>query len=271
MSPSHGWQPRDRGGALDRFVEMCTADERIVASFLGGSRARGEADEHSDIDLCMIVADHTYDDVVAGRETIVRRLGEPLFLEDFGNDHMAFAILADGTELELHFFSQGDMHSIRSGPHTVLFDPDGILAGIEFPPPELDPAAQVEQLRQILYWFWHDVAHFTAAIGRGQLWWAAGQLEQLRGCCVNLIRLEQGGATEDEPYWKLDEEISTDALAPLHRTFVAIDRDALLDAGRETVAFFRERAPDVARALDLAYPEELARLVGGHLDELGAR
>ena len=120
MSPSHGGQPRDRGGALDRFVEMCTADERIVASFLGGSRARGgDADEHSDIDLCMIVADDAYDDVVAGRETIVRRLGEPLFLEEFGNDHMAFAILTDGTELESHFFSQGDMHSIRSGPGSM--------------------------------------------------------------------------------------------------------------------------------------------------------
>jgi hypothetical protein len=36
--------------------------------------------------------------IVAGRQTFARRLGEPLFLEDFGNDHMALAILADGTE-----------------------------------------------------------------------------------------------------------------------------------------------------------------------------
>ncbi|MGZ8661733.1 MAG: hypothetical protein ACXWYI_06625 [Actinomycetota bacterium] len=38
MSPSHDGQPGDQGDALDRFVEVCAADDRIVASFLGGPR-----------------------------------------------------------------------------------------------------------------------------------------------------------------------------------------------------------------------------------------
>ena len=177
---------------ITQLVESCATDDRIAALFLGGSRARGEDDEYSDIDLCVIVRDDAYDDVIAGRDTFVRTVGEPLFLEDFGNDNMAFVILAGGTELELHFFGVGDVATIRPGPHRVLLDKDGILAGVTFPLPEPDRAARVEGLRDILFWFWHDVGHFTTAVGRGQLWWAAGQLEQLRGYCVNLVRIEPG-------------------------------------------------------------------------------
>lgn len=255
-------------GVIGQFVESCATDDRIAALFLGGSRARDEDDEYSDIDLCVIVRDHAYDDVIAGRDALVRTLGEPLFLEDFGNGNMAFAILADGTELEFHFFREGDLDAIRSGPHRVLLDKDGILANRAFPLPETDRAAQVEALRDILFWFWHDVGHFTTAIARGHLWWAAGQLEQLRAYCVNLIRIDQGGVAEDEPYWKLDHEIATEALDGLRTTFVSLERDALLRPGGVALGFFRERAPSIAQAFGLPYPAELDRLVGGHLERL---
>jgi len=260
--------PETAEAVIEQLVGSCVADDRVAAVFLGGSLARGEADEYSDVDLCVIVRDEAYADVIAGRDAFVRTIGDPLFLEDFGNDHMAFAILAGGTELELHFFRAHDLDVIRPGPHRVLLDKDGILAGVTFASPEPERAAQVERLREILFWFWHDVGHFTTAIGRGQLWWAAGQLEQLRGCCVNLVRIEQGGPAEDEPYWKLDREIATESLDPLRSTFVPMERDALLRAGVDVLAFFRERAPLVAGALGLTYPTDLDRLVGGHLEHL---
>ncbi len=260
--------PVTADAVIEQLVDSCAADDRVVAVFLGGSLARGEADEYSDIDLCVIVRDDAYDDVIAGRDAFVRTLGEPLFLEDFGNGNMAFVILADGTELEFNYFAESDLDAIRSGPHRVLLDKDGILSSRAFPLPETDRAAQVEALREILFWFWHDVGHFTTAIGRGQLWWAAGQLEQLRAYCVNLVRIEQGGGAEDEPYWKLDHEITTEPLDALRSTFVPMERDALLRAGGDILAFIRQRAPGVAEALGLSYPTELDRLVGGHLEHL---
>lgn len=138
--------------------------------------------------------------------------------------------------------------------------------------PEPDAMEQVEELRRILYWFWHDVSHFASAIGRGHLWWAAGQLEMLRAYCVNLERIDQGVETpEDEAYWKLDETISTDRLTEIRSTFVPMERRAMLRAARDIVAFHRERAPVVAEKNGLTYPTELARLITGQLDELGER
>jgi predicted nucleotidyltransferase len=251
---------------IARLVESCTSDERVAAAFLGGARARGEDDEFSDIDVSVIVADDAYTEVTAGRDAFVRRFGEPLFLEDFGNEHLTFVIFADGTDLELHLLRKSDLRSILSGPHRVLLDKEGILEGMEFPLPELDREARTEELRKILFWFWHDVGHFTTAIGRGLLWWAAGQLEALRNYCVNLVRIGQDGAAEDEPYWKLDVEISTEPLDALRSTFVPVERDAMLRGGRDVVAFFRRTATAVAATNGLAYPTELDQLVSGHLD-----
>jgi hypothetical protein len=253
---------------VERLVELCSVDERIVAAFLGGSRARGLADDYSDVDVSVIVADDAYADLVAGKAAFVQGLGETLFVEDFGNEHMAFVIFADGNDLELHLFAQSDIPTIRSGPHRVLLDKEEVLAGRDFPLPELDSEAQTTELRNILFWFWHDVGHFTTAIGRGQLWWAAGQLEQLRNYCVNLVRIAQSVEFEDEPYWKLDAVISTDALEELRSTFVPMDREAMLHAGRDVVAFFRQTAPAVAETNGLPYPTELDALVSGHLDRV---
>jgi predicted nucleotidyltransferase len=253
-------------------VEACEADDRIVAAFLGGSIARGEADEYSDLDLCAITRNDAYEEVMADRADLIGRLGEPLFLEDFGVERNVFFILADGTEGEVFIFRESELDRIDAGPYRTLLDEGGILADAKFTVPGLDVAERVEELRQILLWFWHDVSHFVSAIGRGQLWWAAGQLEMLRAYCVNLERIDQGvETTGDEAYWKLDQSISTDRVAAIRETFVPIDRRAMLRAAQEIVAFHRERAPVVAAAQGLTYPEELARLIGGQLDELTAR
>ncbi|HET6713822.1 MAG TPA: aminoglycoside 6-adenylyltransferase [Actinomycetota bacterium] len=264
------WQ-RDRKVVLDRFVAACSGDDRIVAAFLAGSAARGDADERSDLDLCVVVPDDDFDEVVDDRERLIAQLGDALILEDFGNDGLVFAILTDGTDIELHFVREGELDQVRSGPHRVLVDDRGVLAGMTFPWPEFDRVTQVQELGNVVMWFWHDLSHFAAAIDRGHLWWAAGQLEALRSYCVRLARVEQGAEPmPDEPYWKLDAEMPTAPLDPIRSTFVPMERAALLDAARTLLAFFRSWAPAIARAHGLTYPDALDHLAGARLDDLDA-
>jgi len=257
--------PRDR--MVDRVVEVSAGDLRVVAVFEGGSRARGEADDHSDIDITILADDESLEDLRTGKDAFVRSIGNALFVEDFGIAHMAFAIFDDGSELELHLHRLSDLDSIDAGPHRVLLDPPAVLEGRVFPDTAPDADTRSRQLRETLMWFWHDLGHFTTAIARDQLWWAAGQLEQLRNSCVNLVRLEHGGEAEEEPYWKLDVEIAIGPLEPLRPTFVPIERDALVGAGREVLTFFRTHGRAAAQANDVPYPAELDALVGGRLDE----
>lgn len=261
--------PRDIQPLLDRFVAVCSSDERVVAAFLGGSRGRGEADAYSDVDLCVIAKADAFEELVSDRAAFVGRLGNPLFLEDFGFTGLVFFVLDDGIEGELFFGSVGRLEELEPGPtFRTLFDPGGILEDVAFAEERTDPAEQQEVLRQILSWFWHELSHFITAIGRGELWWAAGQLEELRGHCVNLVRIEHGAFAGEEPYEKLDRTIALAALSPIAETFVAMERDALLRAAHELVRFYTEKAPGVAEANEATYPLELEELMVKRLDDL---
>jgi predicted nucleotidyltransferase len=210
----------DREAVLTRFIEACSNDDRITAAFLAGSFARGGSDEHSDLDLCVVVADEAAGQMLGDRERLTALLG-------------------------------------------------GVLEGVTFPWPDHDRTVQAEELGSVVTWFWHDLSHFAAAIDRQQLWWAAGQLEQLRGYCVRLARVEHGAEPmPEEPYWKLDAEMPTASLEPLRSTFVPMERQAMLEAARELLAFFRSRAPGAAEAGGITYPAALDRLAGGRLDIL---
>ena len=184
---------------------------------------------------------------------------------------MTFVIFDGGVELELHVWPIGDLGAIQAGPHRVLYDARGVFAGAAFPEERFQPDVLRDELRQVLTWFWHDLGHLRTALGREQIWWAAGQVEQLRNACVRLARLEHRlPSGDDEPYWKVDLELPTAALDPIRSTFVPPDLSALLAAGLDLLRFFREHGRAAARAMDVAYPEELDQLVGGEFERLGA-
>lgn len=260
--------PRDQPGVVFRFAEACQADDRIIAGLLGGSRARGEADEFSDVDLYAITTDDALESVMSSRDAFVRKFGDPLFLEDFGLDRIAFCIFDDGTDVELHFEPEAALKRLEVGPFQTLVDKRGILGGEEFPFSRPDPAEQRERLRETVMWFWHDVSHFLAAMSRGDLWWAHGQLEALRRYCVNLVRIRHGVEAHEEAYEKLSKEVPVSELTELVSTFCALERDAMLESGLRIVAFFRENAPRIAEANGVAYPTDLARLKSTRLEKL---
>lgn len=258
----------DDRDVIERFVSACGADERIVAAFLHGSHARGAADEFSDLDLAVVATDESRDQVWGDRVELVNRMGRPLFLEDFGSDVTCFFVLADGTDGELSIGRTSAYREIHAGPFRPLLDEHGLLEDATFPPHELDAVQQRDAVRRLLFWFWHELQHLTAALGRRQPWWAMGQLESMRGMCVNLVRAQRDLPVEDEPYFKLDLEPVLAELTPLRATFVPMESDAILRAAREIVAFFRDRGPVVARGHGIEYPAELDRLLSPRFDGL---
>ena len=199
---------------LERFAAACRDDYRIVAGFLYGSHAAGTADAHSDVDLVAVAADGQRDAVWHDREILIRRLGDPLQVETFDGDDTVFFILAGGADGELTVTDARGLPQSSRGPHRAIHDPDGILAGVTFTGSQPDEDDQVEQLRRQVQWFWHDMAHFTAALGRAQLWWAGGQLDELRRYCVNLARLRADFSGHLDGFDKLDTRGSRSRARP---------------------------------------------------------
>ncbi len=109
-------------------------------------------------------------------------------------------------------------------------------------------------------------------MGRGQLWWAYGQLEILRRMCVNLARLRHNFSDADaaaEDYFKLEQALPADQVARLQPTFCPQEPSAMLQAAHLIFNFYQELARPLAQAHGIPYPEALERIGRAHLEKLG--
>ena len=263
--------PPSHQSILDRFIAASQSDERVIAAFLTGSYARGAADDYSDLDFCLITRSDAYQDFIAGKKDFISQLGEPLFLEDFNLPDMLLFIFSIGVECDLAISSQDRLDQLYSAPYQVLLDKKGLFPEAMFTPPATPPADQVENLRRLISWFWHDLSHFIHALGRGQLWWASGQIEALRGYCVSLARLQHDFSAEaelGEPYFKIDKALRTEALAPLRDTFCPLVPTAMLQAALTILHFYQELAPPLARAHGIVYPQRLEHIMLARLGKV---
>jgi predicted nucleotidyltransferase len=263
--------PDNHQDVVDRFIAACQSDERIVAAFLGGSYAKDKADKFSDLDLFFITTDEAYESFLAERESFIRLLGEPLVLEDFGATHGYFVLFADGTEAEIWFGHESKFKDIYEGPYRVLLDKKDILAGEVFPIRVANKVKQIEILRQQIGWFWHELSHFIKAMGRGQLWFAYGQLELMRQICVNLARLRYNFSDAyvgEEPYFKVEQALHIEQLSPLQTTYCAMEYEPMLQAARVICRFYQDVAPSLAKAYNLTYQNDLERIMMNQMKEL---
>ncbi|HET6820589.1 MAG TPA: aminoglycoside 6-adenylyltransferase [Candidatus Limnocylindria bacterium] len=255
--------PYDR--LLERLTEAVQDDPRIEGLLLYGSRARGEADAWSDMDVGVVTTDSTADEVVRDRATLIRQVGEPLFLEDFGNPANVHVILADGVAFELIVRPVGEL--VDDGPHRLVLDKHGQLAAaLSRKATKAAHAASDEDVRQLIHYFWHEVEHVVTALGRGQLLWAHGGLEAMRGICLRLARLSAGLPPEDdEPYWKVDRALDAALLERLRVTVRPAELPAMSHAAGELLDIYRSLARPLAERHGLVYPERLDALVSARL------
>lgn len=256
---------------LDKFVKACQSDDRIAAALLVGSYVKGRADAHSDLDLYVFTTDAAYEDFVSTRESFVHLLGEPLFVEDFDLPDIVFLIFPDGSEVEVSYVRESEMNYVINEPFKVLLDKKNLTVGTIPREREADQDGQREKLRRLIYWFWHELSHFITAMGRGQLWWAHGQLSALRLCCMNLARLRNNFSDTnigEEAYFKIENSMPVEQLAALQGTFPPMEKNAMLKAGFDIVQFFRELAPPLAQMHGLPYPQGLERVMMDRLEKL---
>lgn len=148
-------------------------------------------------------------------------------------------------------------------------DKKGLLRGAAIPYREVPEGEQVERLRRQIAWFWHDLSHFITAMGRGQLFWAAGQLEELHRYCLNLALLRRDFTAKPESFEKVDAVLAAEDLTPLMSTYPPLEREAMLWAARTILQYYRELAQPLAQAHGLDYPAALERVMVGRMEKLG--
>ncbi|HKY55062.1 MAG TPA: aminoglycoside 6-adenylyltransferase [Anaerolineales bacterium] len=256
---------------MDRFIIVCQTDDRVVAALHVGSYVKGMPDEYSDLDLFVIITDDSYEDFTDNRKAFIRQLGEPLFLEDFDQSDFLFLIFSDGSEVEISFRRESQVSQILDGPYKVLLDKKNVTANIVPQERQIDAEEQTEKLRRIIYWFWHELSHFTTALARGELWWAQGQLGALRLHCINLTRLQNDFSDQEigeEGYFKIENAIPIEQLSALKTTYCPMEEEAMLESAFIIVRFFRDLATDLATTHGITYPHRLDAVIVQKLEKL---
>lgn len=257
---------------VSRFLDLCQADPRILAAYLSGSYASGQADAYSDVDLFFVTTPEAYSAFLAEKQAFARKLGGLLFLEDFGAPHGYLFIHENGTEGEFWFGRPDNVQDVMSGPHVVLFDRGGIQTVDVAPALAVDPARQRDLLRRQLDWFWHELAHYIKAMGRREWWFAYGQVEAMRRICVILTRLDHdysdAAIEENEPYFKIEAALPVERLKPMRITFCGVEPAELLQAGNALVQYYQALAPRLAESHELTYSLALERLLVPQMQKL---
>ena len=139
--PSGCKLPPGYGGLLDRFIDVVRSDPRVRAAWVHGSVARGDADEVSDLDVIVAVAD---DDIPAFGAGWRGRLDEvtPTVMArpSHGTSGSWLAVTPACQRLDLWVEPASSVASSPVHHRHVLFDHDGLDALVPAPPPAAPPS-----------------------------------------------------------------------------------------------------------------------------------
>lgn len=247
---------------LDDALPRTQRDDRVLGVAVGGSLARGTADEHSDVDLVVVVADHAVEEVMAERLDLVAEWSGEAVVAAFTGEHVGeprLIIALVGPPLlhvDLKFVTLAGFAQRHDEPR-VLWERGSELSDALAATPAVPKVVDLAWIED-RFWVW---VHYGATkIARGELHEALGFLAFLREAVLGPIAAVRNGA---EPcgvrHLERVAPVEADALRATHARYDAADaRRALLAA----VELYRAWTAGLA---GVARDEAAARLAVEHL------
>ena len=250
------WIPARLRESLAALVTSCQDDTSISAAWVGGSLARDTADDWSDIDLHVLVADpeefgsgiadwfaRTLPTVLA--DQIPGVPGGFLFVTP---DWVHVDVIVHGSQ----GFSQADF------PARVLFDPRGLLRDIPGSAEQMvgEPYFPDDQIRLYLYFMGVTVT----VIHRGE-WLALAQgAAGFRDSLLIPLMLAENGVRKTDGAKRLNRYLTAEQIAALHGIPpVGSDPEQLIGAHTAIAREYLARARRLAALLDEPWPTALER------------
>ncbi|WP_231688002.1 aminoglycoside 6-adenylyltransferase [Bacillus sp. FJAT-18017] len=166
---------------LKQALEDLTNDKDVLAIYLNGSLAKGNADRYSDIDLHIIVAPGRKGEFIKAKASRTERWGDVLFYEDW--DPSSPVIVTHYTsfvKVDSWYHEPSEIvPSIWLKGLKVLFDPDDLISPIIRKSTELN---YTPTSKEVLFWRTKVLAfaHETyRAVMREELYYALANLDRI--------------------------------------------------------------------------------------------
>lgn len=276
-------------GMKEQWMLKLKEDRAILAAFLTGSRAHGEADSLSDYDIVLIVKGNcqslnewpeswkeAFGRLVVVVHEQVEILDETLMTR--------LCLFEGGVKADFTFADQELIRKLKSRtlPEEwergvqILFDKTGVLGELVSPVKrrEEDIPSREEDFVRLANEFWFEAYHVAVYLTRGDLWQAKsrfhGILDQMLLPMIELhAAATQGSRLKVRPSGKKMHEWASEShlqrIPALYCPFTAQESWRGL---RKLMDLFRDIAKESASKLNFAYPESVDREVSGWIERL---
>lgn len=206
-----------QGEIIGRVRQLCHQDERISASLMYGSFAKGEGDEFSDIEFSIFINDDDYDGFSG--EDWVGQIAPPAlyFLNGIGHARVIFKNLVRG---EFGFKKASEISSIRAVKAMmgipwpaviVMIDRTGSVQGhLDFLSSKEGLLATRETIIKLRREFIYSMLSSFDRLARGERAHALDSLGNLQGHLLRLLREHEGKIQQSEtrPFRNLEKDLS---------------------------------------------------------------
>jgi len=253
---------------FDRLVERCTRDERVRAVWLGGSLARGDADQSSDLDVIIAVADESFEDFAGSWRPWLDAITPTVIARELPFLRGSFYSVTPSMErldviTEAVSALANTMHRVR----LLVLDKDGCDARIPAPIAASGPSPQV--IAMLVEEFFRDYALFHTVAGREDWLLGLEAIHLIRGLLYRLY-VEANAPLPVTGVKRWSEKLTPAQRHTLESLPAARADEAEVMAVHETVSIaFVVNARRICRELGVEWPIELEHSVCAHLAARG--
>jgi hypothetical protein len=252
LTVSQEWVPTRLREPLAALVAACEDEPAILAAWVGGSLARDTADNWSDIDLHLLVADpETFGSAItdwfAGTMPVVHADGIPGVAGGFifvTPDWLHVDVIVHGS----HGFSQD------AYPTRVLLDPQGLLRDVPASTEEMvgEPYLPVGQIQLFIYFM-----GVTVTVIHREEWLALSQgAAGFRDSLLIPLMLAENGVRKTDGAKRLNRYLTPEQITAIEAIpSVGSDPEQLIKAHTAIAQEYLTRARRLATLLGEPWPE----------------
>ncbi|MGZ4437475.1 MAG: hypothetical protein ACXVWU_03260 [Nocardioides sp.] len=247
---------------IDRVADDLAADPNVRGLWLTGSFGAGVADDLSDVDLFVLVADRQLAAYVDGWLDNVASRWSPLLARRLGHAPVFHHVLDGWLRLDVVVGGPADLNDLDPDGVMELFSRDGVR-----PVAHVGPGPDEATVREMTEEFLRVLGLLPVVVERGELVTATSGALMLRQLLTTLLRYRvegprMSGALHLSRVLPADEMAALAALPPVYA-----ERSAVVRAHTSAAAMFLPVARDL---LGSDYPHALEKACWAHLgDRLG--
>lgn len=240
---------------IGRITEVLRDEPRVRAAWLAGSRGRGDDDEHSDVDVWLVVEADERAGFLADWPALVDRVTPTVLRQRVGRAPVFTHVTPEWLRFDVSVGTTGEVAERSRDGLAVLFDRDGLAAGLA--PPTGPTSPDPDRITALATEFLRVLGLLPVVLGRAEYVVGVSGAALLRQKVIELM-VEDTTAPDRGGALKLASLLPPERLDALAALPAAVaDRDSVVAAHLAYARAFLPLAREIADRTGARWPSEL--------------